>query len=81
MWSGSFVVEGTALYEATAVGPDSRAERLTATARAFRHPRSPLERANDRLLLWLIGLSAPLAIGLTVSVLARAEPATLGCKS
>lgn len=81
VWSGSFVVEGTALYEATAVGPDSRAERLTATARAFRHPRSPLERANDRLLLWLIGLSAPLAIGLTVSVLARAEPATLGCKS
>ena len=44
-----------ALFEATAVGPDSRAERLTATARAFRHPRSPLERANDRLLLWLVG--------------------------
>ena len=51
VWSGSFVVEGSALLEATAVGPDSRAERLTATARAFRHPRSPLERANDRLLL------------------------------
>ena len=48
------------------MGPDSRAERLSATARAFRHPRSPLERANDRLLLWLVGLSAPLAIGLTV---------------
>ena len=26
---------------------------VAATARAFRHPRSPLERANDRLLLWL----------------------------
>jgi cation-transporting ATPase E len=73
VWSGSFVVEGVALFEATAVGPDSRAERLTATARAFRHPRSPLERANDRLLLWLIVLAVPLAIGLTVSVLARAE--------
>ena len=75
VWSGSFAVEGAALFEATAVGPDSRAERLTATARAFRHPRSPLERANDRLLLWLIVFAVPLAIGLTVSVLTRAESA------
>lgn len=75
VWSGSFVVEGAALFEATAVGPDSRADKLTATARAFRHPRSPLERANDRLLLWLIALSVPLAIGLSWSVLARVESA------
>jgi cation-transporting P-type ATPase E len=75
VWSGSFVVEGTALLQATAVGPDSRAEQLTATARAFRHPRSPLERANDRLLLWLIALAAPLAAGLAISVLARPESA------
>jgi magnesium-transporting ATPase (P-type) len=71
VWSGSFAIEGAALFEATAVGADSRAARLTATARAFRHPRSPLERANDRLLLWIIALAVPLAIGLTVSVLAR----------
>ncbi len=75
VWSGSFVVEGTALFEATAVGPDSRAERLTATARAFRHPRSPLERANDRLLLWLIALAVPLGTGLAITVLARPESA------
>ena len=75
VWSGSFAVEGSALFEATAVGLDSRAERLTATARTFRHPRSPLERANDRLLLWLVALAAPLAIGLTVSVFARDETA------
>ncbi len=73
VWSGSFAVEGAALFEATAIGPDSRAERLTETARAFRHPRSPLERANDRLLLWLVVLSVPLAIGLTVSVFAHNE--------
>jgi magnesium-transporting ATPase (P-type) len=71
VWSGSFAVEGAAVFEATAVGSDSRAEQLTATARTFRHPRSPLERANDRLLLGLIVLSVPLAIGLTVSVLTR----------
>jgi magnesium-transporting ATPase (P-type) len=75
VWSGSFVVEGGALIKVTAVGPDSRAERLTATARAFRHPRSPLERANDRLLLWLVALSLPLAIGLTASVFAHPESA------
>jgi magnesium-transporting ATPase (P-type) len=75
VWSGSFAVEGAALFETTAVGPDSRAERLTETARAFRHPRSPLERANDRLLLWLIALAVPLAIGLAISVLARTETA------
>ena len=75
VWSGSFAVEGAALFEATAIGPDSRAERLTETARAFRHPRSPLERANDRLLLWLVVLSVPLAIGLTVSVFAHNETA------
>jgi magnesium-transporting ATPase (P-type) len=75
VWSGSFAVEGSALFEATAVGSDSRAERLTATARAFRHPRSPLERANDRLLLWLIAIAVPLTIGLSVSVFARAESA------
>ena len=73
VWSGSFVIEGSALLEATAVGADSRAERLTATARAFRHPRSPLERANDRLLLWLVALSIPLVIGLTASVFAHPE--------
>ena len=73
VWSGSFAVEGAALFEAMAVGPDSRAGQLAATARAFRHPRSPLERANDRLLLWLVGLAAPLGLGLAVSVLWRVE--------
>ena len=73
VWSGSFAVEGAALFEVTAVGPESRAARLTATARAFRHPRSPLERANDRLLLWLLALALPLTVGLTVSVLTRVE--------
>jgi P-type E1-E2 ATPase len=77
VWSGSFAVEGAALFEATAVGPDSRAATLTETARAFRHPRSPLERANDRLLLWLVALSVPLTIGLTISVFAHTETTSM----
>jgi cation-transporting P-type ATPase E len=73
VWSGSFAVEGAALFEANAVGPASRTGRLTETARAFRHPRSPLERATDRLLLGLVVLSIPLAIGLIASVLMRVK--------
>ena len=71
VWSGSFAVEGAGLFEATAVGSESRAARLTATARAFRHPRSPLEQANDRLLLWLVACSVPLAIALVVTAFTR----------
>jgi cation-transporting ATPase E len=75
VWSGSFVTEGAALFEASAVGPESRAARVTETARAFRHPRSPLERANDRLLLWLVALAVPLAIGLTATAVTRVDTA------
>ena len=69
--SGSFVVEGAGAFEATAVGADSRAAQLTATARAFRHPRSPLERAMDRLLIVLVGVMAPLGVALGVSLAIR----------
>jgi cation-transporting ATPase E len=54
--SGGFVAEGTGRYEVTAVGADSFASRLTGEARSFRHPRSPLERAVNRLLYALVGL-------------------------
>jgi len=75
VWSGSFAVEGGALVEAIAVGSESRAARVTATARAFRHPRSPLERATDRLFLYLIAAAIPLAIALTITVLTRVNGA------
>ena len=75
VWSASFAVEGAGRFVATAVGRDSRAEQLTETARSFRHPRSPLERANNRLLLWLVVLAVPLAIALTISVFSHNETA------
>jgi cation-transporting P-type ATPase E len=68
VFSGSFAIEGEGDLEATAVGAESRAARLTATARAFRHPRSPLERAMDRLLIVLVGVMVPLAIALGISL-------------
>ena len=69
--SGSFVVEGVGSYEVTAVGPDSYAERLAGQARAFRHPRSPLEQALNRLLLALVVAMVPLSSVLAASLLLR----------
>ena len=45
--SGSFAVEGRGSYLVEAVGVESYAERIAGEARAFRHPRSPLERASS----------------------------------
>jgi cation-transporting ATPase E len=57
--SGSFVAEGVGSYEVTAVGPDSYAFRVAGEARSFRHPRSPLERSVNALLLVLVGVMIP----------------------
>jgi cation-transporting ATPase E/undecaprenyl-diphosphatase len=72
--SGSFVVEGAGAYVVTAVGPESFAERIAGQARAFRHPRSPLERALDRLLLSLVAVMVPLGTALAVRLWAGDEP-------
>jgi cation-transporting ATPase E len=58
--SGAFVTEGSGSYEVTAVGPESYAARVTGEARRFRHPRSPLELALNRLLFALLALIVPL---------------------
>ena len=71
VFSGTFALEGEGDFEATAVGAESHAAQLTATAKAFRHPRSPLERAMDRLLIVMVGTMAPLGIGLGVSLALR----------
>ena len=60
--SGSFAVEGVGEYLVTAVGIDSYAERLAGEARSFRHPRSPLERALNRLLFVLVAVLVPLGV-------------------
>ena len=54
--SGAFVVEGSGTCRVTAIGAESFAARITGEARSFRHPRSPLERAINRLLYALVGL-------------------------
>jgi cation-transporting ATPase E len=71
VFSGTFALEGEGDFEATAVGAESHAARLTETAKRFRHPRSPLERAMDRLLIIMVGTMAPLGIGLGISLAVR----------
>ncbi|MFW5692459.1 MAG: HAD-IC family P-type ATPase [Chloroflexota bacterium] len=43
VYSGSFVVNGSARYEATKVGTESFANKLTASAKQFRVTRTPLQ--------------------------------------
>jgi cation-transporting P-type ATPase E len=66
--SGSFAIEGSGAYEADAVGDDSYAEQIAGEARQFRHPRSPLERAVNRLLYVLTGAMVPLGAMLVVAL-------------
>ena len=72
--SGAFVVEGTGTYRVTAIGQHSFAARVTGQARSFRHPRSPLERAINRLLYALVGLVIALGALLGYSLYHRHAP-------
>ncbi|MBX6370605.1 MAG: HAD-IC family P-type ATPase, partial [Rhodospirillales bacterium] len=72
--SGSFAVEGVGAYTVTAVGAESYAARLTGEARSFRHPRSPLERALNRLLFVLVGVMAALGVTLGYALWHRRAP-------
>ncbi len=72
--SGSFSVEGIGEYTVTAVGAESYAARLTGEARSFRHPRSPLERALNRLLLVLVVVVVPLGLVLGYALWHRHTP-------
>jgi cation-transporting P-type ATPase E len=72
--SGSFAVEGSGLFEVTATGDDSYAQRIAGEAREFRHPRSPLERAINKLLFILVGVMIPLATIFVYALWARDWP-------
>ncbi len=72
--SGAFVVEGSAACLVTAIGQDSFAARLTGEARSFRHPRSPLELAVNRMLYVLVGLVVALGAILGYSLYHRQAP-------
>ena len=72
--SGTFVVEGSGTYRVVAVGAASYAEKLLGDARRFRHPRSPLERALNRLLFTLAGVMVPMGAILGYALWERKAP-------
>jgi cation-transporting ATPase E len=69
--SGVFAVEGAGSYLVSAVGAQSFAAKIVGEARSFRHPRSPLERAVNRLLYALVGLVVVLGAVLGYSLYHR----------
>jgi cation-transporting ATPase E len=69
--SGAFVAEGSGSYAVSAVGADSFAARIVGEARTFRHPRSPLEQAVNRLLYGLVVLMVALGAVLGYSLYHR----------
>ncbi len=69
--SGAFVVEGSGAFVVEAVGQDSFAARIVGEAKAFRHPRSPLEQAVNRLLYGLVALMVALGAVLGYSLYHR----------
>jgi cation-transporting ATPase E len=69
--SGAFVAEGTGAYVVEAVGEQSFAARIVGEARSFRHPRSPLEQAVNRLLYGLVVLMVGLGAVLGYSLYHR----------
>jgi cation-transporting ATPase E len=62
--SGSFVVAGSGMLQATAVGEHAYAARLTREAKAFRRPRSELERGIDLILRIVTWIIVPAGVGL-----------------
>jgi len=64
--SGSFCIAGSALYEATRVGEESFANKLTADARKFAIAHTPLQREINFLLRLLLLLA--IFIGSTMFV-------------
>ncbi len=72
--SGSFAVEGAGKYGSRRSGTRAMRERIAGEARAFRHPRSPLERALNRLLLTLVAVMVPLGVLLGAALWERRTP-------
>jgi cation-transporting P-type ATPase E len=69
--SGAFVADGAGAYVVKAVGEQSFAARIVGEARSFRHPRSPLEQAVNRLLYGLVVLMVGLGAVLGYSLYHR----------
>ena len=72
--SGSFCVNGRALYRATKVGNESYANQLAGKARAFRSVKTPLQREVDFTLRILMVIALVIGFFMLVSALVNQLP-------
>ncbi len=63
LMSGSFVVSGKAMAQATAVGADAYAQKLSSEAKTYRKHASQLREAMDRILKAVYIVIVPLGVG------------------
>jgi cation-transporting ATPase E len=80
VYSGSFCVAGSALYRAEKVGAESLAARMTASARAFRQVKTPLQHDIDYIIRVLVLLVAQLGILLGLSYVIQRAPLVEGVR-
>lgn len=64
LMSGSFLVAGSAVVRASAVGPDSYAHQLTSAARRFSLVHSELRAGINRVLVWITWIIGPVILAL-----------------
>ncbi|HET8523711.1 MAG TPA: HAD family hydrolase, partial [Thermomicrobiales bacterium] len=73
IYSGSFCVSGTAIYEARQVGAASMANQLTQRARRFRQVKTPLQRDIDLIIrvmiLLVVAVSGPVVFDVAVRLI------------
>ena len=72
--SGSFCVNGSAMYQATQVGLSSFANQLTASARAFRIAKTPLQKDVDFVIRVLLLIALFFGFLLLISGVVRSIP-------
>lgn len=69
VFSGSFCVSGSGIYEATEVGQASLANKITAKARDFKLTRTPLQSDVNKIVRWVGLLSFLMGAALWVNAL------------
>ncbi len=74
VYSGSFCVTGSGLYEAQKVGDDSLANQLAAGARVFRQVKTPLQRNISFVIRVLVFLASQLGILVVLSLVIHGAP-------
>jgi len=74
LYSGSFCVSGTALYEADRVGAESYANRLTAGAKTFRRVLTPLQREINLIVRVLLMMAVFLWLLAGISMVMNLTP-------